>query len=245
MGLLDIFGKGGEKEHPPAGKKPTDLREIAHYGGFLSQMVVEGLTQPNGKVIPQDAIALMAAIAAERVIDASGEIPLRDHELVPGSRFSSDKVNSLLFGDSGDGSWEALPKASVFGFLRAQLLTQKFQPADFPDLRGILKDFAARGENPSFAGTVPLTIPTEKFPNLSPLKIGFESRRDVDERLRPLPDRLEKLTASLWALMEILVFARQGMDPPTALRLAVEILHGMAKTAPMTQRRMDELNRRG
>jgi hypothetical protein len=191
--------------------------------------------------MPEDAITLIATIAAERCIDAAGDVPLRDHELIPGSRVFSDKMNRFLFGGSGDGTWDSLPPGSAFGFLYRQLLTQRFQKPDFPDLREKLKHFAETAEDPQYRGTVPLTIPKEWFPHLSPLKAGFESRRDVDERLRLLPSREDKVTASLWALMEVLIFARQGMAPPVALRLAAEVLHGMAKTASMTQRRMDEI----
>ncbi len=236
------MGFFGSQEKPSGGeKKPADLREIARFGGFLSDMVITGLTNDKGKVIPEDAVTLMATIAAERCIDALGEVPLRDHELIPGSRVFSDKMNSFLFGGSGDGTWDSLPPGSAFGFLFRQLLTQKFKKVDFPDLREVLKHFAETAEDPQSRGTVPLTIPQEFFPHLSPLKIGFESRRDVDDRLRPLPSREDKVTAALWALMEVLIFARQGMAPPVCLKLAVEVLHGMAKTASMTQRRMDEM----
>ena len=241
---MGFFGSSGKKEgaQGPDGQS-TSLKEIARFGGLLSSMVVEGLARPNGTTVPEDALAMSATIAAERAIDAASVLPLRDHELIPGTRVQSNEMNSLLFGDSGDGTWEKLPPACALGFLRAHLLNHGFQPGDFPDLPEILRFFDAHGEDPVWFGTAPLTVPKEHWPRLSPLKIGFESRRDVDDRLRPLPNRLEKLMASLWSLMEVLIFARQGLPAPICLRLAVEIFHGMAKTAPMTARRADEMKK--
>ena len=235
MGIFNLFGTKEDDGH----YRPVHGRELAYFREILSTLVLKGLTEKDGRIRAEDAITLMAVIAAERCIDAAGDIPLRDHDLVPGSRVFSDKINSLLFGVSRGGTWESLPAFSSFGCLRDQLLAQGFQKTDFPDLKEILEHFAANIGKEEAWGTVPLSVPKENFPRMSPLKIGFESRQSVDTLLRQLPDKFSKLTASLWALAEILSQTKQSLAPPTALRLAAEILNGMAKTAPMVKKAMD------
>ncbi len=238
MALFGLFGKKEEDGRP----KPVPIRELGYFRQILTTMVVKGLTEKDGRIRAEDAVTLMATIAAERCIDAAGDIPLRDHELVPGSRVFSDKINTLLFGASGGGSWEELPPFSCFGCLRDQWLAQGFQKVDFPDLKQVLEHFAANTGKPEDGGSVPLTVPKENLPRLSPLKIGFESRANVDKVLRQLPDKFSRLTASLWALAEIVNQTRASLSPPVGIRLAVEILHGMAKTAPMTKRQLEKGN---
>jgi hypothetical protein len=106
----------------------------------LRQRLVElvlGILREQGRIRVEDAISAAATIVAERCIDAAGDFALRDHELVPGSRVFSTKVNELICGDISDGVVGQVPKDSIVGVLRRRLDARVCADADFPALASL------------------------------------------------------------------------------------------------------------
>ena len=231
MGLFSWWGKKGSKG--PVKAQPAHARELGYFREVLSTFVARALTGPEGSFRQEDAVAFLAVIAAERCFDAADDIPLRTHRLEPGSRIFSEKINFLLFGGAKDLSWDQLPPSSALGFLRDGLLTEGFQRADFPDLTEVVGRFE---KTPGEAGPPPLTVPPEHGPRLDPLRIGLESRKNVDKIFKDTKRLEARMMSAVWALAERTAQARGDMPAPAAARLAVEVFYGMTRTAPMTQR---------
>ena len=232
MRLFNLFKKN-EKISGTKKPQPAHAGELGYYREVLSTMVTRALTGPGGKIRQEDAITLMAVIAAERCFDVAEDIPLRTHKLPPGSRISSEKINSLLFGGPA-GPWENIPPSSPLGFFRDALLTEGFQRSDFPDLSEVISRFndqAKKGQE----GLL-LTVPKNHLPRLIPLQIGFETRKSVDKLLKHTKRLEARMMAAVWALAERVALARESMPSPVAARLAVEVFYGTTQTAPITQR---------
>ncbi len=204
----------------------------------LVAFVVGGLTDSNKRIRSEDALTLISTVVAERCIDLAGQYPLRDHEHVPGSRVFSEEINGILYGESVEGDLDSYPSDSVVGMLRDRLTPGTYQKADFPPIKEVMGNYAAGIGKKEDWGSVPLTVPLENRPTLVPLKFGYETRHQVDEILNPLKVKKEALRVSVLALSEILKMVRGAIDPKVALLLTLEILNGMAKTAPMTERAM-------
>lgn len=193
----------------------------------------------NGrKAVPaKEAIAAMAAVVGERCIEAAGEIPVRGHDLVPGQRMFSDKVNALLAGETGTDDIMRIPADSVFGTLRDQLAGSRFRREHFPRLQDIFAGFASRIGRPEDWGKVPLSLPAGYWPEKLPLRVAFDTRPQVDDAARTISDdkarSLHACTLAMAMMLKDDGLANQ-LDPATALTLTFEVINGMAKTAPMT-----------
>ena len=109
----------------------------------------------------------------------------------------------------------------------------------FPDLRAVFTSFAAEIGKPGDWGKVPLTVPADNYPLILPLQFGYETRPQVDAILKPITaDKRRCLHIAVAALAELLNKVAGAIAPEIALRLAVEITNGMAKTTPMTDKAM-------
>ncbi len=204
----------------------------------LVDWVLKTLTDERG-VRAEDAITVAATIVGERCIDLADEFPLRDHDLAPGARTFSPRINEILFGDSAKGGWIKVPAESVFGILRYRLDASKYLEEDYPPLNEIFEGYAARIGKEADWGKVPLSVPKDHHPFILPLQIGFESRDFVDQILHEAKnDKKVCLTIASEVLAYFLNLVAGTLDPKTALTLALETVNGMAKTAPMTKAAM-------
>jgi hypothetical protein len=206
----------------------------------LLQALIEGV-KVDGRVRAEDLIAAAASIASESCIDAAGSFNPRKHEFVPGSRVFSDRVNEIFTGDVPDATLDQLPASSVVGILRDRLIAGGYAKSDFPSLRMIFEHFAANIGNESDWGKVPLAVPDENQPFLLPLRVAYETRPIVDRAFRPLHSAEERMRAAVIALADALIAVRQVIDSKTAVLLALQMVNGMAKTAPMTDDAMKSL----
>ncbi len=207
----------------------------------LVEMVLGSLRDPSGRIRVEDAISVAATIVGERCIEAGGEYPIRDHTFAPGSRVFSDRVNQLICGNDPSTPIAAAPASSVLGHLRRQLDPGTYRDEDFPEMRQVIHTLAARTGDLQDWGKVPLSVPTVHLPWILPLQAGYETRAQVDGILGPMrndPQRCLQIATD--ALAEILMLVATSIDRRLALALAVETLHGMSKTAPMTEKAMNE-----
>ena len=206
----------------------------------LVDLVFNGLRDKHNRIHVEDALSAAATIVGERCIDAAGDFPLRDHNLAPGSRAFSTKANELICGDVSEIS--QLPKDSIVGILRARLDPAQFADTDFPSLTEVFKQYAARIGNPADWGKVPLSIPQDNLPFIPPLRAGYETRRSVDQIFEPIRgDKTRCLRIAVESLAEILKMTAAAIDPKLGLLLSIETINGMAKTAPMTEKAMQQV----
>jgi hypothetical protein len=208
---------------------------------MLFQALVEGLKTTEG-VRAEDVITVAASITGELCIEAAGEFNPRKHQFGPGSRILSDKVNELLFGDVPEAAIDMIPATSIVGILRDQLLRSGYSKADFPCLKTVCEHFAANIGTQDDWGKVPLAVPDKNQPFVLPLQVAYETRSLVDQIFQPLSGSEDKLRAAALALAEALVAVRQAIDAKTAVLLALQMVNGMAKTAPMTDEAMESLS---
>jgi len=234
MSIFDRFRKKGTTSNSDATDPAIRKR--------LVDLVLAILRDADGRIRAEDAISAAAIIVGERCIDAAGDFPLRDHDLVPGSRVFSTTANVLIAGDVSDGGLQAIPKDSLVGILRGHLPTTAFRDDEFPALDDVFKQYAARIGKESDWGKVPLSIEEDNHPFLPPLRVGYETRTRVDELFSEIQqDKTRCLRIATEALADILLMVATVIDHKVALRLAIETINGMAKTAPMTEKAMRQV----
>ena len=220
MSFLDLFRR----------KEPSDralqLRPVA--------LVKRKLTDRNNRIRAEDAICAAAAIVGERCIDAAGDYPLREHDIIPGQRVFSTKANELLCGDSLE---TGIEPNSIFGLILARVKPAAYPPAAFPDARSVFTGYAAGIGKTEDWGKVPVTVPPNHQPWIIPLQFGYDTRDEIDSILKPVEaDKIRCLRIAVGALVDLLNQMAGAIDPALALLLAFEICNGMAKTAPMTKK---------
>jgi hypothetical protein len=194
--------------------------------------LIEGLKDREGRVRVEELLSAAASIVGERCIEAAGDFDARNHALIPGSRVFSDSVNELLCGEVA--GVDAVPAGSVIGIVRDGVVGRGYELAEFPSLEEIFRSFAAGIGDPAQWGFVPLTVPEENRPFLMPLRAAYETRTHIDRILGPDGDARSRLREVALALAEALVEVAEAIDHRLALRLVLETLNGMSKTAPMT-----------
>jgi hypothetical protein len=219
-------------------RKPNRSDPVETCGRSLYQALVEGL-KVDGRVRAEDLITTAASIVGESCITASGNFNPRKHEFVPGSRVFSDKVNELFSGDMPDATIDTVPAESVVCTLRDRLIAGGYAKSDFPSLKMIFEHFAANIGKKEDWGKVPLAVPEQNQPFVLPLRVAYETRTLVDRMFASLSSAEERLRSSVVALAAALVAVRQVIDNKVAILLALQLVNGMAKTAPMTDEAMD------
>jgi len=201
----------------------------------LFHALANGLRK-DGRIRAEGIISAAASITGELCIAAAGNFNPREHEFVPGQRIFSDRVNELFSGDSADEGLEAVPSDSIVGMLSDKLLQNGYNAGDFPSLKAVFEDFAGNIGKASDWGEVPLSVPDANRPFILPLQVAYETRSTVDRLFQPLTTPEQKLRAGVFTLAGTMIAVHQVIDKKTAIRLALETVNGMAKTAPMTDR---------
>lgn len=228
MGLFDFL------------RKPADLDEQLRKA--LVNFIFNTLTDQRG-IRVEDALSAAATVVGERCIDVAGEFSLREHELIPGSHAFSMRINELICGDVGE-DVRKIPPDSVIGIIRARLDSRVYLDTEFPDLHEVFKQFAAGIGKEADWGKVPLSVPKEHLPFISPLQIGYETRARVDKILAPIQnDKARCLRVATEALADILTEVASAIEHKLALTLAIETVNGMAKTASMTEKAMEQVRK--
>src|SRR5262245_58406039 len=143
----------------------------------LVKLLLDRLAAPDGRIHAEDAISAAACVVAERCISAAGELDPSNHQLAPGSRVFSERLNELISGNQP--TVDSAHSASVVGVLRDRLVAVGYRRDEFPDLKRVFEEFAARIGNADEWGWAPLSVPTDNRPHLMPLMVAFETRADV------------------------------------------------------------------
>ena len=147
-------------------------------------------------------------------------------------------MNELFCGNSAEHTIATVPAESIVGLLRDSLLPAGYNESDFPSLKTIFEYFAANIGNKADWGKVPSSVPEESKPFVLPLRLAYETRSTVDQAFHGLDNSQQKLRAAVLTLGKVLIAVQKAINRKIALLLALEILNGMAKTAPMTDEAM-------
>lgn len=193
-----------------------------------------GLVQtPDGRVRVEDYLTVIAAAAGEASLAAAG-FDVEGHDLTPGSGLFFDPVNAVLTGDP-----ITRPAAPGTVWSLIEPLGGSLAPVDaLPDPAALYR-FVVEHLGAAGWGRVSTSVDADHHPTVLPLQAAYDLRTGVLEVERrfgaPVEDRHIVTTAALTAALEE---TRAAIDVPVALQLAVEVLFGMAKMAPMTVRAM-------
>jgi hypothetical protein len=193
----------------------------------------------------EDFISAAAAFLGEVCMRKAADFDFDNHSYTPGKRIFSQKVNVILSGDSAE--WRDVPITSAFGALHNVLIRSReiaWPPETFPSVAEVYESFArsgGQGAPPVQWGYVPLSLPSDHFPRMPPLRSAFELRRVALGVIGKQPIPLDLLfAASSVSLIKVLIATRSAIDNAVAVRLAMETMNGMAKTAPVLPRHMQE-----
>jgi hypothetical protein len=253
-------GVGFAREERSGGRRePTQLKELAFSTGIRRDRPRTTLGPEEARVVrtvkqiildyshfrgealgAKEAIAAMAAVVGERCIEAAGEYTARGHKFVPGQRVFSDLINTLLAGEVTSDDLAAVPGNSVFGIIRDQLEEDGFKASIFPSIPGVFRGFAAQIGHPDDWGKVPLSLPRTQWPQKLPLRVTFDTRAHIDAAVgADSGKKLHALRMTTLALTTLMKELRAHIDPNVSLIVALETINGMAKTAPMTDKAIE------
>jgi hypothetical protein len=188
----------------------------------------------TGRVRVEDYLTVLGAMTGEAAVLASGVIDLETTDLPPGSPVFGDPMNQVLTGDTAN--LASVPPESVVGILVAELVPSTFALEAMPPLEQLYANVAAGVRSVEW-GNVPLSVPADNAPSVLPIQVAFELRPAVDAAvLATQLDASRRHVLPTLALAEGLRQVQAAIDPAIAVRLALEVVFGMAKMAPMTNR---------
>ena len=198
----------------------------------IREAAIHLVQEPGGGVRVEDYIATLAAATGEAALAAAG-FDVEHHDLAPGSVLDYDAVRGRL---TGDPVTSPAPAGTVWSLLEP--LSGRAVPASaFPDAQG-LYDQTERNLGQAGPWGLGTTVGDDHAPARSPLHQAFLLRASVLETERlfvaAVSDR-HLVTAS--ALTSAIDQTRSAIDPAISLRLALEVLFGVARLAPMTSDR--------
>jgi len=193
----------------------------------------------DGRIRVEDLLSAASAACGEACIAAAGELDVERHAFTPGAVVMSDRINGILAADTTDWSGGG---ESVFGIIRAGALAHGYAAREFPALEDVFRGFAAgvaaKEAGPAW-GFVPLSVPPGNQPRIQPLRDAYEVRPAVRALFAG-----HGVPVAEWPGVCALALASElgrvagAIDHGIAVRLVLETVNGMAKTAPMTDQAM-------
>jgi hypothetical protein len=210
----------------------------------LAGRAIEWLKDAAGRVRVEDYLATLGALAGEAALVASGisaAMP-SDRRLPPGSPVFGDAINVVLSGDVAD--LALVPPGSVVGIVARAIAPNLVRVEEMPSLEELYRNVAA-GVGRTEWGRVPLTVPEANHPIVAPLFAAYALRGAVDaaQAEAGLPNTLRHVVPSL-ALAHGLHQVDGAIEMAIGIRLALEVVFGVAKLAPLTQADVDAVKAR-
>lgn len=143
-------------------------------------------------------------------------------------------MNQILFGDAE--RMENWPPWSVFGVFRDGLTRTGISTALIPPVAELAKNAAAN----AYAGPWPyLSVPDDNQPRMEPARLAAGFRPSLHELVSKDEGELDLprcMLHSAVATVELLGATREVLDSAIGVRLAMEIVIGMAKACPLDAR---------
>jgi hypothetical protein len=189
--------------------------------------------RPSGRVRVEDYITVLASMTGEAALVAAGVLDIETSTIPPGSAVFGDAINEILTGDTDD--LTKLPADSVIGILVRELVPGVVSLDSF----GRLDDFYRRvaenvGKMPW--GHVAVSVGDDHKPTVMPIQAAFELRPSVEAAMADtgLPPGSRHVPCAL-ALAFGLTQVKGAIDIQVAVTLAMDVVFGMAKMAPMSR----------
>jgi len=187
----------------------------------------------SGRVRVEDYITALGAVTGEAAIVAAG-IDIETLDMPPGSALFGDQINQALTGDTAD--LAAVPADTIVGLLVAELVPKFYTLADFGSLEDLYRNVAASVGQAEW-GAVHLGVGDDHAPTVPPIRLAFELRPAVEVACSAASvTAAQRHQPCALALASGLEQVREAIDPKVALKLALEVVFGMAKMAPMSRR---------
>jgi hypothetical protein len=212
---------------------PAADPKVRAEGEWLAEQALGYVQDEAGRVRVEDYIAVLAALTGEAALISAKLFDLEAAAFAPGSAIFGDAINDILTGDTDDPA--KVPEASVLGILARELLPAVAPAECFADPGAIYKHIAATVGSTEW-GCVATTVGDDHAPGVMPIRAAFELREAVDEvqSKAGLPTELRYVPCAL-ALAAGIGQVREALDVRVTVRLALEIVFGMAKMAPMSR----------
>jgi hypothetical protein len=232
MGLLGRFGRTGGD---PAAKQVRGAAE-----GLARAALASVQDQATGRVRAEDYVAVLAAVTGEAALVSGLRFDIEASPLTPGSAVFGPGINEILSGDSAD----TIDPDSVVAILRRELIPATAAEDVFPDLLALYRDVAANVGRAAW-GTVATTVDEAHRPGVVPLQVAFELRSAVERAQSEagLPTARRYVPCAL----ALAIGLRQvsGVAPMrVVVPLALEVVFGMAKMAPISRAAFDAAGHR-
>jgi hypothetical protein len=223
----------GDANHSADGQSRTSDPKVRAAGEWLAEQALGYVQDSAGRVRVEDYIAILAALAGEAALLSAGLFDLETAGFTPGSAIFGDAINDILTGDTDDPA--VVPEASVLGILVRELVPTVAPAECFASPGDIYKHVAA-SVNAAGWGCVTTTVGDEHEPGVMPIRATFELRAAVDEAQSKagLPIEFRYVPCAL-ALATGIRQVRDAQDVRLTVQLALEVVFGMAKMAPMTR----------
>lgn len=192
----------------------------------------------SGRVRVEDYITAVAAATGEAAIVAAG-IDIETLEMTPGAGLFSDQINQILSGDTAD--LASVPVNTIVGILVAALVPNVVSLADFGSLEDLYRSVAAHVGHQEW-GTVHLSVGADHAPTIPPIRLAFELRPAVEAACGEAGiSPAQRHGPCALALAGALDQVKAAIDIKLGLKLALEVVFGMAKMAPMSRRAFMEV----
>jgi hypothetical protein len=210
----------------------------------LAQVALARVKEKSGGVRVEDYVTVLAALTGEAALVAAGVLDIETSAISPGAPVFGPAINISLTGDQPDVT--KVPADSVVGVLVGELVPSTASLDLFRPLDVFYENVAASvGKNPW--GNVATSVAMANKPRVVPLQVAFELRAAVDaaQAGSGLPRNLRHVVCAV-ALAEGLKDVKAACDIDMAVTLAMEVVFGTSKMAPMSRAAFERvMNQRG
>jgi hypothetical protein len=225
-----------------SGSSPVTPAVRAAAAGLAAAALARVQDPATRSVRVEDYLTALASVTGEAALVAAG-VPafIESSAIQPGSPVFGDQINAILSGEELDVA--AVPTDSVLGVLRDELVPGTIPLEDFGTVERLYRHVAATVGSAPW-GAVSTTASPDNQPRVLPLQVAFELRPAVDAAAEQagLSTRLRHIVCAV-ALSDGLRQVTGAIDTRVAMTLALEVVFGMAKMAPMSQQAFDAASR--
>lgn len=224
-------GRGTAAVTPAVRKSAAQLAKIAM--GYVQE--------ESGAVRVEDYVTVLAALTGEAALLAAELYGIETSTIPPGSAVFGNGINDILSGDQPDVA--KCPADSVVGILVSELVPATVALDLFRPLDGFSAWVAASVGKAAW-GNVTTSVAASNKPHVMPLRVAYELRGAVDaaQSKAGLARRLRHVVCAV-ALADCLKQVKPACDMSMAVTLAMEVVFGTAKMAPMSRAAFDTVAR--
>ena len=194
----------------------------------------------TARVRVEDYLTAVAAVTGEGAIVAAG-IDIESPDMPPGSPLFGDQINQVLTGDTTE--FANVRADSIVGILVASLVPNVVALDDFGSLEDLFRSVAEHeADQDREWGNVYTSVGVDHAPTIPPIRLAFELRPIVEAAcLESGIAPAQRHQPCALGLAGALDQVKGAIDVKLGLKLALEVVFGMAKMAPMSRRAFAEV----